>query len=209
MYNAAMRNLSRFLTVLILLVALASCVDVVSSFRINDDGSGSLSLRYSVSKALLNLGTIDEENRFYALPVSESDFLETTESVDGVELSSFKVDEEVDLYNVEAGITFDGIDSLSSFFGASGPGTVSLTSVGGDSVFTYTVYPGAGAEVDPESAAFIDAFFSDYAAAFSLRAPADVKSVSDGSFSGRDAEVEYPTADVLKSVDPVIWEVRW
>jgi hypothetical protein len=192
-----------------LVILLSSCVDVVSELRLGDDGSGTLTLRYTVAKALLNLGTTDEENRFYAFPISEEDFRDTVDAIDGLSLSSFDTAEEVDVVRVESELSFTSIDALSDFFGSSGPGAVELITDGDVTTFRHTLFEGTGAPPDVESARLIEAFFDGYEAAFSLRVPSEIVSVSAGAFDGKTASVDFAIPEVVTSEDAIVWEVSW
>ena len=175
----------------------------------SDDGSGTITLRYKVAKALLNLGPTDEENRFYAFPVSEQDFRDTVDAVDGLSLSSFNSGEEVDVVLVEAELAFASIDSLSEFFSSSGPGAIELIKTGSSTTYRHTLFAGTGAPTDEESARLIRAYFDGYKVTFSLRAPSNIVSVSAGVFDGRNASVEFAIPEVATSEDPIVWEVSW
>jgi hypothetical protein len=202
------RLLGRTIAVL-LVFSLVSCLDVISEFRLNEDGSGRMSLTYTVSKSLLHMGTTDEKDKFYALPVSREDFEESVSAIDGLSLSSYDISEEADVYQIESELAFRSIEALAGFFSASGPGTVGLDNNGDSTVFRYVIFAGNEAPVDEESVRLIESLFGEYTAAFSLRAPSDVRSVTGGTFSGRNASVEFATADIMVSGEPVVWEVRW
>jgi len=192
----------------LILFFLSSCVDLTTEIELNVDGSGSIRLVYAASRAMINLGTIDEENRFYALPVSEDDFLATVDQVEGLELSSFRLDEEVDTLQIEATLDFESIDVLSELFSSSGPGAIELVQNGG-TVYKHTIYGGSGEEIDPDSRELIETFFSEDSVELSLDAPRAIQSVNIGDFSGSEARVELAMTDILFSQEPVIWEVRW
>jgi len=195
--------------VVVILISLSGCIDIVSELRIADDGSGTVALQYSVAKALMNLGAVDTKSKFYTLPVSKSDFENAVAGIDGLEISSYDITEETDVIKVNCEIAFDSVEALSEFYGATGPGSVSLTTENGTTVFKQVLFPGTGSVVDEESAQLVETFFDGYTASFELRAPGNVTSVSSGSFSGRTATVDFAIPDVVLSQDPVVWEVRW
>lgn len=206
-----MRNrdrLRRFF-IFIAVICFSSCIDLTTEIDLNGDGSGSIRLSYSAARAVVNLGTLDEDNRFYALPVSEEDFLSAAERVEGLSLRSFKLDEEVDMLHIEATLDFAAVEALSGLFSSSGPGAVEIVENGDATVYSHVIYGGAGEEVDVESRRLIETFFSGDSVTFSLNAPSAVESVNMGDFAGREANMELAMTDILFSPEPVIWEVRW
>ena len=196
------------LAILVLLL-FSSCVDLTTDIDLNSDGSGRIRLSYVAKRALVNLGTIDEENRFYALPVSQDDFINTAERVEGLSLQSFSLDEEVDILRIDATLDFENVDALSELFSSSGPGAVEIVEVGGDTVYRQVIYGGSGEEVDADSRELIETFFSEDAVILNLEAPFEIKSSNLGNFSGREATVELAMTDILFSREAVLWEVRW
>ncbi|MBN1686168.1 MAG: hypothetical protein JW852_05910 [Spirochaetales bacterium] len=208
-----MKNAPRLLAVLLVSISLsallASCIDIVADVEINNDGSGSIRLAYTAARALVNMGTIDEEDRFYAVPISEQDFLNSAEKIDGLSLRTFDLKEDVDNLQIEAVLDFDSVEALSALFSSSGPGAVDITTEGGVTVYRQVIYGGSGEEIDDESRDFIETFFSEYSVVFSVDAPAEIKAVNLGEFSRRAANLRLAITDILLSPQPVVWEVRW
>lgn len=203
----------RFFVILLLCIGsvslLSSCIDIAAGITLNTDGSGRLRLAYTASRAFVNLGTIDEEERFYAVPVSEEDFRSTADKIDGLSLQSFSLDEKVDTTYIEATLDFDSVEALSGLFGSSGPGAIELTQEGNDVVYRQVIYGGSAEEIDGESRDFIQTFFAGNVVEFSFEAPAGIKGTSIGTFSGRVANMELLLPEVLLSSQPLVWEVRW
>ncbi len=202
------RGLYVLLTVCTLFL-LASCIDLRSDIEVNEDGSGTIQLTYTAVSALVHLGTIDEDDRFYAIPISEDDFRSTAGEIEGITLRSFAIEDEVDTVTVTATLDFDSPAALSRLFGSSGPGTVEITSEGASTLYRQLIYGGAAEEIDAESRDFIESFFADYSVEFSLEAPQQISAVNSGDFTGRVATIELPMTEVLLSPSPIEWEVRW
>ena len=131
-----MKNNHRLTVIVIAVICIPilsifdSCVDLSTEIELNGDGSGRIRLFYTAARAVVNLGTIDEDDRFYALPVSEDDFLTTTGKVEGLSLASFKLEEDVDIIQIEATLDFESIDALSALFSSTGPGAVEIVEDG-------------------------------------------------------------------------------
>lgn len=190
-------------------VVFSSCVDIVTEIEVNDDGSGTVVFTYTALRALINMGTVDDENRFYAVPISQEDFRATAERIDGITLRSFALEDDVDTVVVEAALDFDSPESLSDLFSSSGPGSVEISVDDDTTVYRQLIYGGAEEEIDQDSREFIETFFSDYLVTFTLEAPRAISAVNLGDFAGRVARFEMPMTEVLLSESQLAWEVRW
>ena len=193
----------------LILVSLVSCVDIKTDVEVNADGSGTITLTYTALRALVNMGTVDEENRFYAIPISEEDFENTADGIDGLGLRSFDLAETVDTVTVEANLDFESAEALSSFFSSAGPGAVEITDNGDTTTYRQLIYGGSVEEINADSREFIETFFSDYTAIFTLEAPEEISAVNMGEFSGRVAELEMGMTEILLSSEQLAWEVEW
>jgi hypothetical protein len=196
-------------SILVLLLLFGGCVDLTTRIEINRDGSGRVELGYSVARAVANLGTVEEDNRFYTIPVSEDDFEAAAERVEGLSLVSFRSDEDLDTLSIEATLDFDSVTALSALFNSSGPGSVEMVESDGTVLFRYVIYGGAGEEIDPESRELIETFFSDNSIELSLEAPGQIEAVNIGDFSGDEARATLAMTDILFSQDQIVWEVSW
>ena len=190
-------------------VLVSSCIDIKTEIVINQNGGGTVTLEYAVSKMVLNMGTIDDDQRFYAVPISEDDFRKTANGIEGLTLDSFKMKEEVEVIHINAELKFESIESLSKLFSTSGPGEVTLSQSDGKTSYTHTLFQGATEKVDEDSRKMIQTFFGDYGIDFSLRAPDDIASVSAGTFDGREARFELPLPEAVLSEAPLVWQVVW
>ena len=177
--------------------------------ELKQDHSGTVVLNYSVMRAIINLGTIDEDKPFYTIPVSRGDFERTVARVEGLDLKTFRVAEDSAELHVDAELTFESTDALSQLFSGSGPGAVEITTVDGRTVYRHIVFSGNGSEIDADSKKMIETFFKDYEAIFTLAAPEPIESVSHGAFDGRNASVSFDISKVTLEANPVIWEVTW
>jgi hypothetical protein len=155
------------------------------------------------------MGTVDEENRFYAIPISEEDFAATAAAIEGLTLRTFDLEEDVDTITVEAVLDFDSTGALSNLLSSSSPGSVEIERAGETTIYRQNIFGGATEEINAESRDFIETFFSGYTVEFSLEAPTAITAVNLGDYSGRVATVELPMTEVLLSPEEVTWEVQW
>ena len=198
-----------FAAALCICLCLTSCIDFAANIEVSEDGSGTVRLAYTALTAMVNMGTIDEEDKFYTVPISREDFENTIAAMEGLTLRSFNLDEEVDTLQIEATLDYDSPESLSELFSSSGPGAVEIVSDGEETVYRHIIYGGSGEEIDEESRELIETFFSDYSVEFSITAPVDIRSTNLGEFSGREATVDLEMTEVLFSPQQIVWEVRW
>ena len=209
MNNAFLRIFKILLICSFFLATLVSCIDLSSDISIGADGSGTIQLSYTASMTTVNLGTIDEKDRFYAVPVSRKDFQTTVDRIDGLTLRSFDLTEDADTVHVEATLGFDSVDALSQLFSSSGPGAVEISANGSSTSYRQIIYGGSGEDINEESRQFIETFFIDDSVEFTLEAPRDIIETNIGEFDGRKATAKLKLTEILLSTQPVIWEVQW
>lgn len=195
--------------VVIFIFLLCSCIGVEMQVELNKDNSGRITLDYSVMRALIHLGTIDEERPFYTIPISREDFDRVVAAIDGLDLRSFKMEEDSAEVHVSAKIDFDSVDALSELFQSTGPGAIEITSSDERTVYRHQIFSGNHVELDPDSKKMIETFFKDYHIQYTLSTPLSVVATSHGEFSDKTATAVFNVADVTIATDPVVWEVSW
>jgi hypothetical protein len=99
---------------------LSSCLGIKSGIVINNDGSGTIDLAYTISSALDSLGTQDGNVSQPPVPVSKSDFEKTVSQIDGLSLTSYKSETDESNVCVSVQLDFANIDALAAFFDESG-----------------------------------------------------------------------------------------
>ena len=70
-----------------------SCISLSMNIQMNKNGSGKLTMEYSISSMLNNIGSLDGNKNFPAIPVGRADWERTLARINGVKLSSFSVNE--------------------------------------------------------------------------------------------------------------------
>jgi hypothetical protein len=187
-------------------VSMASCVGVRADIVIQANGAGTITVEYSVSQPLDNMGKLDGNERWRTVPVGEADFRRTVERLDGVELVSFALKTNAAQSTPAAVVNtvklkFDAIDSLLGFLDATGE-RASFATENGKNKLTLTLAPKSGG-IDPDLLALFATASSGYAYAVTVSAPAE------GSLSVLDADgkpLVIPDAEVRQG-DPLSFSV--
>jgi hypothetical protein len=193
-----------------LLLLLASCVSVDTTVQLSADGSGQVSLTYTVSRMVANLGSVDKEWQKLPLPINEADFRRQVSNSPGITLSDYSQSEDSKNITIKATLAFTSINALNQFYSPGETG-ISLNQSGGDTVYRQVIFQGFPDGVDQQTKDFADAFFTDYHLKFTLSAPRAIKSASAGTISQDRRRVTYelPVLQLLDQKTPLIWTVTW
>ncbi len=203
-----MKGILKLVTAAALIAGLTSCIAIETSIQIDEDGSGTAAVSYSVSKLVMELGQLGDDDSFSPLPVSEADFLATAAMIPGMEVRSVSTREDETAVYIESEFGFASTEALSAFFS---PGTdhgPSLTREGDETVFRYTLFT-AAEEISVKSMKMVESFFAEDEIILRLRAPSDITSVSIGRVEGNTAVYSAAIPDIFSENEDILWEVRW
>jgi hypothetical protein len=103
-----------------LLLAFCSCFGISADIALNQNGSGTVTVGYQISKALDALGKLDGNERWYTIPVGRADFERTMDRLPGMKLTSFSSKEDRNDIIINAKMEFDDLNSLMFFIDANG-----------------------------------------------------------------------------------------
>jgi len=124
----AVKHLNKLIVISLFLFLLSSCFGVSMDVKLNQNGSGTITLKYSISRYIDSLGKLDGNERWNTIPVGKADFERTVDRLPEIKLSSFSsVENERDLV-VNVKMEFESIRGLLAFLDASGR----LSSFSGD-----------------------------------------------------------------------------
>jgi hypothetical protein len=190
------------------LLSLSSCLSVTANADITSDGSGTLSLVYTVPRELQSLGAMDPSAKYLPFPTDRADF-EAAATTAGLTLASY--DEkytETDLV-IPASLSFADTAALSSFVTGGGR-TLEIQSSEADTVLHLVLSNGKPVPDAPmrDTAA---ALFRNYAVNLSVHLPSSVKSIRAGSLDAAKRTVTYsvPTMDLVNAVQPIELTIRY
>jgi len=202
----------RWFIVLFVAVAtlLTSCIGIESNIRIQQDGSGVLSLTYTVSQFIKNIDAGRSEKQL-PLPVNEEDFRRSVEGVEGLRLTDLEEREDEDNVYIRAELEFDSIEAVNAL-GQEGQLGITLESRGETTTFRQRIYDGRqGEEVSDESIEMIRTFFDEYELVYSVTVPAAVRDHTLGDLGPDGRTVTYTTTvpQIIEASQPLVLEVTW
>jgi hypothetical protein len=165
-------------------VLMVSCAGVRADIVIQGGGSGTITIEYSVSQPLENLGKLDGNERWLTVPVGEADFKRTVKRLEGVRLLSFASKpapaDAVAMNIHKVKLSFETIDALRGILDSTGART-SFGSKNGKNRLTLTIAE-ARNDLDPDVLALFASASGGYGFTLSVSVP------SEGSLSLRGAD---------------------
>ena len=99
---------------------LSSCFGLNMDIALNQNGSGTLSLEYRISKSLDSIGKLDGNERWNTIPVGKADFERTLARLPEMKLLSFSSGEDEKNVIISSKMEFSSISGLLAFLDASG-----------------------------------------------------------------------------------------
>ncbi len=193
-----------------LIFILSSCIGVNTTVTFNNNGSGKLSIKYRISKMVVNIGNAGEGKTVLPLPVTKEDFTRSIEDVKGLKLLSVKQNEDANDIFITAEIEFDKIEDFAKVKGFKEmPAT--LTKKGNSITFNEKIAGKPDPEPDKDSLKLIDTLFKGYNVSFNINAPKEIKSHNIGKLSADKKSVTYiiPVGDLLKIKNDTYLTVTW
>jgi hypothetical protein len=189
---------------------LSSCIGIESEIRIRQDGSGVLTLSYTVSQFIKNIDAGRSEKQL-PLPVNEEDFRRSAESIEGLRLTNLEEREDEENIYIQAELEFDNVEAVNAL-GRDGQIGITLETQGGTTTFRQLIYEGQqGEEITEESLEMIETFFEGYELVYSVTVPAEVRDHTLGELGpdGRTVTYTITVPEILKTSEPLVLEVTW
>jgi hypothetical protein len=199
-----------FCIVVVIVVLLSSCIGIESDLRIRQDGSGVLTLSYTVSQFIKNIDAGRSEKQL-PLPVNEEEFRRSAERIEGLRLTDLVEREDEENVYIRAELEFDNVEAVNAL-GREGQLGITLETQGGTTTFRQLIYEGQqGEEVTEESLKMIQTFFEGYELVYSVTVPAQVRDHTLGVLAPDGRTVTYTTTvpDILRTSEPLFLEVVW
>lgn len=207
-------NMRFVLIVITAFLLCASCISVDTVIRFNTNGSGEIDMTYTVSNALLSLGSYEGSPAIAAVPVEESNFNAAADSIEGLRIVSFSKTEDVDFTTITVSAAFGSPQALQTFLGGLTE-SCTFTSQNGDYVFVNTLYEAAaGIEnqgLDDTTIEMIEGYFNDARINYTLELPQNGTNDGDGFLSQDRMRITYEESisDILKNNEDVRIGARW
>ena len=194
----------------VIVLLLSSCIGIKSDILIRQDGSGVLTLSYTISQFIKNIDVGRSEKQL-PLPVNEEEFRRSAERSEGLRLVDLEEREDEENVYIKAKLEFDSVDDVNAL-GRDGQLGISLETRGGTTTFRQLIYqPQQGEEITEQSLEMIETFFEGYELVYSATAPAPVQDYSLGVLGpdGRTVTYTVTVPEILKNPDPLVLEVTW
>ena len=194
----------------VIVVLLSSCIGIESEIRIRQDGSGVMTLSYTVSQFIKNIDAGRSEKQL-PLPVNEEEFRRSAERVEGLRLTNLEEREDEENVYIQAELEFDNVEAVNAL-GPEGQIGITLESRDGTTTFRQVIYEAPqGQDISEESLEMIKTFFEGYELVYSVTAPAEVRDHNLGVLGpdGRTVTFTITVPEILKAPEPLILEVVW
>lgn len=206
-YYRRMRTFSRparLALVAVAVVALSGCLSSDTDVTLDADGSGTIELTYIVDTQAWDTGVFDDSDVARPVPIARTEFQQTADMIEGLELRSHRISRDDDLVTVDARLRFDSPSALERMLGR---GALELDVRDDGGSWRYTVAPGGGS--DGEQARLLAEQLAGYTLSFRLRTPAPIVATTGETDGERNASFTASLADVATAAEPIVWEVRW
>ena len=191
---------------------LSSCLDIEAIISVNDNGSGTLRMNYSVSAFAVNLGRIESEQKLLALPLLQQDFERAVQQIDGLILQSYEIMETEKSTDISVALSFSNIESLSRLFSTQEiRDPVTLETVGNGRAFRVFIYQGSPEEPEEDIIMLYETLFEENSISITCTFPREVRSANLGTYSVDRRSVTFDKAllEIITSRDPIVWEILY
>ena len=102
------------------LFLLCSCLGVNLDITLNQNGSGTITMEYHISRLIESLGKLDGNERWNTIPVGKTDFERSMDRLPGMKLLSFSSKENEKDLVTNAKMEFENLQALKTFLDAGG-----------------------------------------------------------------------------------------
>ncbi|HUW69025.1 MAG TPA: hypothetical protein VMX33_02225 [bacterium] len=197
--------------VAIIVLTLSSCIGMDASARIGTDGSVDVSMIYTVSTAVDELGKLGARTgganaAYLPLPVGQAD-LELAATRAGGQVRSWSRKDGNDSFTITAALRFPAAAAFALFLDPAGS-HATYAEAGGKSTLSMTLFDGVN-PADPDLVDFIRLAFADYIVAIKLELPKAITASKGYTVSGKVASFSMKAADLYASKTPVAISVTW
>lgn len=185
---------------------LSSCLGIDADARIGADGAVDLTMTYTVSSALDELGKLGANAAYLPVPIGREDLQLAAERAGG-ELRSWSRKDGSESFVVTSELRFPTPASFALFIDPAGK-LASYSEEGGRATLSMTLSEGIP-PADKDLVEFIRVAFSEYAIAIRITVPRNPSASNGFTISGRNASFSTKAAELFGSPVPVVVRVTW
>jgi hypothetical protein len=203
---------ARFSLVAALVLALTSCLSIDAKIDLSANGSGTLNLRYELSRYAANVGRMDGSDTLLMFPLEREDFEGAAARIGGLEILEYEKRETEESVLVIVRIGFDSLTDVSRLFSTQDiREPIVFEQEGLRRQIRFFLYQGIS---DPPSAdilALYTALFKGDTVRIACTLPAPVKTVSTGQIlaDAKTAVLFVPVLDMTTRTEPLVWEITF
>lgn len=195
----------------IIAITLSSCIGIDTSAKIAADGSVDISMTYTVSTAVDELGKLGTKNgaanaAYLPLPVGQAD-LELAATRAGGQVRSWSRKDNSDSFTITTTLRFPSAAAFVLFLDPTGA-RATYAEAGGKSTIAMTLFDGID-PADPDLLEFVRLAFADYSIAIRLELPRNITASKGYTVAGKVASFSMKAADLYASKTPVVTSVTW
>jgi len=212
------------------LALMTSCLGASMDIVMRADGSGSVTLEYSVSQTLESLGRQDGNERWPVIPVGKADFERSVARIPGLRLSSFSVKEYPRRYSkppsswgpmlsykdlvTKVKLDFKDTAALLAFLDSAGS-RASLVQEGGKSTLRLVLLDPINDAIDADLISLLQEISAGYEISVSFTAPKGAAlsvippSVSAARTAGKKVSFAIGTGELIGMKDGLTLEISW
>ncbi|MCL2480195.1 MAG: hypothetical protein FWF38_00640 [Spirochaetaceae bacterium] len=197
----------KILSILFLSFFLFSCINIDTEITFRQNLSGEILIKYSISKAAINIGKIDKYDNFLPLPVEEQKFRELAAITNGLDFISFRQEETEGEVFINVRYGFSNIEALNAIVSNSNDKKIEVQRRGDRTYYTQKI--SNNKPINEETIELAKALFPDRYVNIKITAPQNIRTVSSGEITGNSAQVRYNLPQLLSNKGNVTWEVSW
>ena len=104
----------------LVIILMGSCFGLNMDITLNQNGSGTITLEYQISKSLDSLGKLDGNEKWNTIPLGKADFERTIDRLPDIKMLSFSTKENEKNIVIQTKLEFSSLNGLLAFLDASG-----------------------------------------------------------------------------------------
>lgn len=185
---------------------LSSCLGIDAEARIGADGTVDLTMTYTVSTALDELGKLGANAAYIPVPVGRED-LQLAADRAGGELRTWSRKDGTESFVVTSTLRFPTAAAFATFIDPAGK-LANYSEAEGKSTLSMTLSEGTP-PADKDLVEFIRVAFSEYVIAVRVTTPKNPSASSGFTIAGRTASFSMKAAELFGSPVPVAVSVSW
>ncbi len=209
-----MNKLVIYILILITALFAYSCVELENTVSFNKDGSGTILLKYRISKMILDNSDLD-----IPLPLTTKEFRFAVENQPGISIKQIVQEENETDMIITAEFDFASIETLLSVYELSSMqlsltrDSASMPDSKNEYTFKQIIFEGTGQdaeEINPETMQMLKSFFEGYNLNFTVITPEPVEFNNIGEkINDNTVSFSIPTLELSNAEEEMVFIVKW